>query len=123
MHTKNRHSRHHRKYLCGVFLAILTIIFGCSKKGQERAEYEITVNVDSLVREEISIYDIFTKVELVALDNEFPVANIVYTGASNITWDGKRFYILDVAKFGINVYRTDGSLVSHFDKVGRGPGE
>lgn len=123
MHAKNRHSRHHRKYLCGVFLAILTIIFGCSKKGQERAEYEITVNVDSLVREEISIYDIFTKVELVALDNEFPVANIVYTGASNITWDGKRFYILDVAKFGINVYRTDGSLVSHFDKVGRGPGE
>lgn len=47
----------------------------------------------------------------------------MYTGASNITWDGSRFYILDVRTFGINVYGADGALLKHSDKVGRGPGE
>ena len=47
----------------------------------------------------------------------------MYTGASNITWDGSRFYILDAMTFGINVYDIDGALLKHSDKVGRGPGE
>lgn len=102
---------------------VLLLLAGCGGEKQERAVHKIQVDVDSLTESQVSIYDIFSKVELVSLDNEYPVGNIVYTGASNIAWDGSRFYILDVATFGINVYGPDGTLVTHSDKVGRGPGE
>ena len=112
-----------RKYICGVFLATMLLLYGCAEERTEGAFHKIQVDVGSMVDEQVSIYDIFSKVELVALDNEYPVGNIVYTGASNIAWDGSRFYILDVVTFGINVYGLDGTLLNHSDKVGRGPGE
>ncbi len=111
--------RYFRRALFAVFL----ILSGCAGERQEGAVHKIRVDIDSLAKEQVSIYDIFSKVELVSLDNEYPVGNIVYTGASNITWDGSRFYILDVRTFGINVYGADGTLLKHSDKVGRGPGE
>lgn len=111
--------RHFRRALFAAFL----ILSGCAGERQEGAVHKIQVDIDSLAKEQVSIYDIFSKVELVSLDNEYPVGNIVYTGASNITWDGSRFYILDVRTFGINVYGADGTLLKHSDKVGRGPGE
>ena len=111
--------RYFRRALFAVFL----ILSGCAGERQEGAVHKIQVDIDSLAKEQVSIYDIFSKVELVSLDNEYPVGNIVYTGASNITWDGSRFYILDVRTFGINVYGADGTLLKHSDKVGRGPGE
>ena len=114
--------------LCGnisrrALFAAFLILSGCAGERQEGAVHKIQVDIDSLAKEQVSIYDIFSKVELVSLDNEYPVGNIVYTGASNITWDGSRFYILDVRTFGINVYGADGTLLKHSDKVGRGPGE
>lgn len=102
---------------------VLLLLAGCGGEKQERAVHKIQVDVDSLTESQVSIYDIFSKVELVSLDNEYPVGNIVYTGASNIAWDGSRFYILDVVAFGINVYGIDGTLLTHSDKMGRGPGE
>ena len=99
--------RYFRRALFAVFL----ILSGCAGERQEGAVHKIQVNIDSLAKEQVSIYDIFSKVELVSLDNEYPVGNIVYTGASNITWDGSRFYILDVRTFGINVYGADGTLL------------
>ena len=115
-------------WLCGRYFrralfAVFLILSGCAGERQEGAVHKIQVDIDSLAKEQVSIYDIFSKVELVSLDNEYPVGNIVYTGASNITWDGSRFYILDVRTFGINVYGADGTLLKHSDKVGRGPGE
>ena len=111
--------RYFRRALFAVFL----ILSGCAGERQEGAVHKIQVDIDSLAKEQVSIYGIFSKVELVSLDNEYPVGNIVYTGASNITWDGSKFYILDVRTFGINVYGADGTLLKHSDKVGRGPGE
>ena len=111
--------RYFRRALSAVFL----ILSGCAGERQEGAVHKIQVDIDSLAKEQVSIYDIFSKVELVPLDNEYPVGNIVYTGTSNITWDGSRFYILYVRTFGINVYGADGTLLKHSDKVGRGPGE
>ena len=115
-------------WLCGRYFrralfAVFLILSGCAGERQEGAVHKIQVDIDSLAKEQVSIYDIFSRVELVSLDNEYPVGNIVYTGASNITWDGSRFYILDVRTFGINVYGADGTLLKHSDKVGRGPGE
>ena len=87
--------RYFRRALFAVFL----ILSGCAGERQEGAVHKIQVDIDSLAKEQVSIYDIFSKVELVSLDNEYPVGNIVYTGASNITWDGSKFYILDVRTF------------------------
>ena len=123
MKLNNGHNWLCGRYFRGALFAAFLILSGCAGERQEGAVHKIQVNIDSLAKEQVSIYDIFSKVELVSLDNEYPVGNIVYTGASNITWDGSRFYILDVRTFGINVYGADGTLLKHSDKVGRGPGE
>ena len=123
MKLNNGHNGLCGRYFRGALFAAFLILSGCAGERQEGAVHKIQVNIDSLAKEQVSIYDIFSKVELVSLDNEYPVGNIVYTGASNITWDGSRFYILDAMTFGINVYGADGTLLKHSDKVGRGPGE
>ena len=123
MKLNNGHNGLCGRYFRGVLFAVLLVLSGCSGERQEGAVHNVQVDVDCLAGEQVSIYDIFSKVELVSLDNEYPVGNIVYTGASNITWDGSRFYILDAMTFGINVYDIDGALLKHTDKVGRGPGE
>lgn len=106
-----------------VFLASVLVLVGCEMAHDSRAEYKIEVDVDKLASEKVSIYDIFSKMELIALDNTFPVSNSVYVGASSMAYDGELFYILDMKTHVINVYGSDGSLVCHADKVGRGPGE
>lgn len=111
-----------KNFRCTLIVIMLSLS-GCAGKRDGYTEHKIKVEVDSLARESVSIFDIFSKVELVALDSEFPVGNIVYTGNSKITWDGSRFYILDAATSGINVYDSSGTLLMHTDKVGRGPGE
>lgn len=68
----------------------MLLLYGCAEERTEGAFHKIQVDVDSMVDEQVSIYDIFSKVELVVLDNEYPVGNIVYTGASSIAWDGRR---------------------------------
>ena len=123
MKLNNGHNGLCGRYFRRVLFAVFLLLSGCSGERQEGAVHKVQVDVDFLAGEQVSIYDIFSKVELVSLDNEYPVGNIVYTGASNITWDGSRFYILDAMTFGISVYGIDGALLKHTDKVGRGPGE
>ena len=67
----------------------MLLLYGCAEERTEGAFHKIQVDVDSMVDEQVSIYDIFSKVELVALDNEYPVGNLVYTGASNIDRMGR----------------------------------
>lgn len=114
---------HNGLFLCGIIGAFMLLCVGCTNKSEENAKYKISIDISSLSEEQVSIYDIFSKVELVSLDNNHPVGNIVYTGVSNMAWDGSRFYILDFVTSKINIYDFEGRTLAHVNKIGRGPGE
>ena len=112
--------------LCLICPCILLLLLSYScRSGQydDKAEIEINIDIDSLLKENVSIYDIFRKVELVGLDDVHPISNGVYVGASNIAFDGERYYILDAKTLTINVYDSQSRLINLSDKKGRGPGE
>lgn len=101
------------------------LLTACSRvhRGDGQAEMTIDLDVDALLSEEVSIYDMFSDVEVVRLDCVCPISNHVHLGLSNIASDGEKIYLLDWKDGSIHVHAMDGSLVLHADKKGRGPGE
>ena len=111
-----------RKFLTvGIVLSL--ILAGCSGEPEHPVRGSMEIDVEGLAEKPVSIYDLFSKVEIVALDGSVPISNSVYTGASNIAFDGDNFYILDMKTLGLCVFDGNGGLVCHADKRGRGPGE
>lgn len=106
-----------------VVSAILLAACNCVHRGDDQAEMTIDLDVDALLSEEVSIYDMFSDVEVVRLDCVCPISNHVHLGLSNIASDGEKIYLLDWKDGSIHVHAMDGSLVLHADKKGRGPGE
>lgn len=105
-----------------LLIALLSVCTGCSRSDGQHLV--VPVDVDAcLSGEDVSIFDMFSAVELIHLDESYPVSNGVHTGASYITYDGNNFYILDARNYTVNVYGSDGAFRAHVDKVGRGPGE
>lgn len=110
------------KRLVSLFLFVI-LCSSCFTE-QDGCERIISIDIDScLTTGGVSIYDIFTKVELIQLDDSIPISNTVHTGMTNITTDGHNFYLLDSKNLSIHVYASDGKLLNHTDNVGRGPGE
>ena len=70
---------------------IMLFLSGCAGEREEYAVHEIKLDIDSMTGEQVSIFDIFSKVELVALDNEFPVGNIVF---ASVIYGGSKEYML-----------------------------
>lgn len=104
-------------------LLSLSVVCVCCSPVNE-AQRILNVDVETLLSDEdISIYDLFSKVEVIALDDIYPLSNTVYSGDSYIAFDGDNIYILDERTFKINVYYANGSIRHQVDKVGRGAGE
>lgn len=104
-----------------LFLISMLVLFsGC---GAEDATIKVPLDIDSLLEKEVSIYDLFSKVEVISLDNSIPLSNSVYSGISKIAYNGRNFYILDEKTLAIHIYDSEGGLVNRADKTGRGPGE
>ena len=78
-------------------LLLVTVSFFCFCCTHSNEDIKtLKVDVDtSLSDGKVSIYDIFSKVDLIALDDTFPISNSVHTGEAYITYDGNNFYILD----------------------------
>lgn len=94
----------------------------CSQS--EQLKYKLYVDIDSCLKaQKVSIYDLFSRLELVALDDSIPENNNVYSGPAYIAKSEERIYILDERKQTVNVYDLQGSLLMHSNNVGRGPGE
>lgn len=111
-----------RKFLsCFVFCIIA--FAGCYRQDNVHAEYTISLDVDALLENEVSIFDIFSNVDLICLDNTYPTSNFVNVGASNIASDGEHIFILDWRDLSVRSYDMEGALVVYSDKRGRGPGE
>ena len=106
-------------------LLLVTVSFFCFCCTHSNEDIKtLKVDVDtSLSDGKVSIYDIFSKVDLIALDDTFPISNSVHTGEAYITYDGNNFYILDDKSYKVNVYNKEGRILYQANKVGRGVGE
>ena len=112
------------KGLIPIAVGIAMLLSGCHEKNEGVvAEHVISLDVDEMLDEEVSIFDMFSAVEVTSLDNTYPLYNHVHVGASNIASDGERIYLLDWRNGSIHVHDMDGSLVLYSYKKGRGPGE
>ncbi len=110
--------------ICIMAAVSVLALSGCSmRQNPQVAENLISIDVDKLLCEEVSIFDIFSEVEVVPLDSKCPLSNTVYTGMSNLAFDGELFYILDTKTLDLCVFKNDGKFVGRADKTGRGPGE
>ena len=103
-------------------LSLLFFLFSCSRNNQDIETLAIDIEASRSNRE-VSIYDIFSKIEVIALDDTYLISNSIHTGEAYITFDGDNFYILDNSSYKVNVYTSDGRILYHSDKVGRGKGE
>ena len=111
-----------RNFLSGFAFCVI-VLAGCSRQDDVHAEYTIALDVDELLEDEVSIFDIFSDVDLICLDNTHPTSNFVNVGTSNIASDGEHIFILDWRDLSVRSYEVDGTLAVCSDKRGRGPGE
>ena len=111
-----------RNLLSGFAFCVI-VLAGCSRQDDVHAEYTIALDVDELLEDEVSIFDIFSDVDLICLDNTHPTSNFVNVGTSNIASDGEHIFILDWRDLSVHSYEMDGTLAVYSDKRGRGPGE
>ncbi|HIT46353.1 MAG TPA: 6-bladed beta-propeller [Candidatus Cryptobacteroides merdipullorum] len=112
------------KVIISVAVGTAMLLSGCHEKNEGIvAEHVISMDVDALLKEEVSIFDMFSDVDVVSLDNTYPLYNHVYLGPSNIACDGERIYILGWRDGSIHVHNMDGSLALCVSRRGRGPGE
>ena len=112
------------KVIIPIAVGTAMLLSGCHGKREGIvAEHTISMDVDALLKEKVSIFDIFSAVEVTSLDNTCPLYNHVHVGVSNIASDGERIYLLDWRNGSIHVHDMDGSLVLYSYKKGRGPGE
>lgn len=102
-------------------LLIFFILMGCSDPIEEIRT--INVDIDNELQETVSIFDIFSKVELIELDDSHPVSNSVFSGEAFITMDSSYIYILDEYHYNVHVFDQQGHSVLFANKVGRGKGE
>lgn len=102
--------------------SIALLCFCCTHSNDEAKTLTVDVNT-SLDNGEVSVFDIFSKVDVIALDSSLPISNNVHTGEAYITYDGSNFYILDEKSYKVNVYNQEGRMLYQADKVGRGAGE
>lgn len=105
-----------------ICFSLFILCAGCDENIE--AERTIALDIDSCLAESnVSIHDLFSKIEIVALDNTYPISNTVHSGLSYLAFDGSHFYVLDEKNYFVNVYDSCGNLLQHIDKVGRGHGE
>lgn len=109
-------------YLIFVSLSIL-LFTGCESNNQVGTPKKIKINVDSLLSEEISVYDIVSDVDVVCLDDVVPLAYSVFNGSPWVDCSNDNLFVLDPQTFSIHVYDLNGKFIEKVDLKGRGAGE
>ena len=100
-------------------LSIILLIYtiGC-KNDSDKNQQQIPIDLHQ--NEQISFFDIFSKVELIPIEtnNKLLIASV-----SKLIHKDKLFYILDKDQKCIFIINEKGQLVRKLDKAGKGPGE
>ncbi len=105
-----------KKKLLLFSISFLFIVYSCSEK-QENKE---SIKVDLNNRNEVSIFSIFSKIEIIPLETN---DSSLIKAISKIIVDNDTLYILDNEMSKILVFNKSGNYLYSIDHKGRGPGE
>lgn len=111
------------KILLSLTLLSLTIlpIVGCI--GNSAVTSKLEVDIEKLLSQEVSIYDIISDIDLICLGDSIFPSNSVYNGTKWIDFNGEKYYVLDPKTLSVYVYDKLGAFILKADLKGRGPGE
>ena len=112
------------RYKCFKTIALFILLLtGCGNNSQVGNLKNIRINVESLLSEEISVYDIFSEVDVVCLDDTVPLTYSVFNGSPWVDCSEDNLFVLDPHTFSVHVYDKKGRFVEKADLYGRGAGE
>lgn len=106
------------RYNCLAAICCLAIA-GCSHGDV----LTVAVDIDGSLAKTVSIFDMFSKVELVELKGESPISNSIYNAEPYMACSDECLYVLDERLFDVHIFDHDGNLLKSVAKRGRGPGE
>lgn len=112
------------RYKCLKTIALFILLLtGCGNNSQVGNLKNIRINVESLLSEETSVYDIFSEVDVVCLDDTVPLTYSVFNGSPWVDCSEDNLFVLDPHTFSVHVYDKKGRFVEKADLYGRGAGE
>lgn len=112
------------RYKCFKTIALFILLLtGCGNNSQVGNLKNIRINVESLLSEETSVYDIFSEVDVVCLDDTVPLTYSVFNGSPWVDCSEDNLFVLDPHTFSVHVYDKKGRFVEKADLYGRGAGE
>ncbi len=112
------------RYKCFKTIALFILLLtGCGNNSQVGNLKNIRINVESLLCEETSVYDIFSEVDVVCLDDTVPLTYSVFNGSPWVDCSEDNLFVLDPHTFSVHVYDKKGRFVEKADLYGRGAGE
>lgn len=112
------------RYKCFKTIALFILLLtGCGNNSQVGNLKNIRINVESLLSEETSVYDIFSEVDVVCLDDTVPITYSVFNGSPWVDCSEDNLFVLDPHTFSVHVYDKKGRFVEKADLYGRGAGE
>lgn len=99
-----------------ILLGLFFPIYRCNTSNNQSSD--IYVDLDS--KEEVSIFDIFSKIEIIPLET----SDTCLIGSIDklILYDSK-YYLLDTKQNCVSIFSQDGKFIQNIKRVGRGPGE
>lgn len=103
-----------------ITIASLSVLIGCVRNSDCVPVY--IINVETALKTETSIFDLFEKVEVICLESP-SITNNVHSGEQYYDYYNGHIYILDEASYKVNVYDTTGRKLFVGNFRGRGPGE
>lgn len=108
-------------YIYGI-LAAITV--SCSGNGEVSGNYlKVELNVERLLKNEVSVFDVVSQVDVVCLDDTVPLTYSVFNGSPWVDCSEDNLFVLDPQTFSVHVYDMKGGFVEKADLYGRGAGE
>lgn len=104
-------------------LIVFTFLFSCKGNSPEMSDRvgEKVIPVDVNNEIEISIYDLFSKVEIIPL--EVSESSLLYEYIDKIIFHNNMYYVMPAKQNVLFVFDSQGKYVDQINKQGNGPGE
>lgn len=104
-------------------LIVFTFLFSCKGNSPEMSDRvgEKVIPVDVNNEIEISIYDLFSKVEIIPL--EVSESSLLYEYIDKTIFHNNLYYVMPAKQNILFVFDSQGKYVDQINKQGNGPGE
>ena len=106
-----------------VFSTALVCCLSACGIGPKDGSRVLHVDIDSALEEQVSVFDICSKIEIIPLSTDAMISNGMYSAPQSLVVCEDNLFILDDKSQNIVCFSTLGEYVKTFNKRGRGHGE